>query len=462
MALMMATGMATLRHFPRSWTADVTDTKYLRQRKNVWFFQYRLPAVLAKHYGKKMYTVSLETSDLKIARQKRGLLLTRLAAEADSIQGKSPSSFQRQELLRIARAYAADDKALEDQDPELSLADTLDPERLTPLEKDALRYVGGYEKEVLRRYTVTLKEAFEEWTSGVDHKPTTLSKHRRAVELFLAFLGVPDVALSSVKKIDVREFIKTQRDVGMAGQTIQNYISGLSGAYRYAGEFLDESLSSNPFQGHRLNAKKDVRSFDMFTPLEVSLLLKATEGREDDLHLLILMGVYTGARLSELIDLKITDLRNVDGVPCLHVEEGKNRNATRRIPLHSALRESVLQQVERASLAGSARLFPKADGVKRSDGKPSAYFSQRFSRLRSSMLPSEHRKLGFHSFRVMFITALGRARIPEAEAVWVTGHERGMTTAYRVYNRGPSTARLQEVVESFDLSLLETPQEQVG
>jgi hypothetical protein len=49
----------------------MADTRYLKQRRQCWYFQIAVPSALRERYGKSLIQVSLKTRDLSIAQQKR-------------------------------------------------------------------------------------------------------------------------------------------------------------------------------------------------------------------------------------------------------------------------------------------------------------------------------------------------------------------------------------------------------
>src|SRR5690606_10533288 len=128
----------------------------------------------------------------------------------------------------------------------------------------------------------------------------------------------------------------------------------------------------NPFRGHRLQPKATVKSYDQFRRADVEAIFKATEEEVGMPFLLPRMGFYTGARISELCSLRLTDIQQHQQVWCLVIREGKNRNAAREVPIHSELLPLVKQQVQRAKDAGSELLFPEVEASKRTDGSRGA------------------------------------------------------------------------------------------
>ncbi len=114
----------------------------------------------------------------------------------------------------------------------------------------------------------------------------------------------------------------------------------------------------------------------------------------------------------------------------------------------------MLDQLEEARAVNAKYLFPEAEASTRSDGKKGPKFSQWFARLSKQIIERGGRKLGFHSFRTTAITIMGDAGQREEIIVWITGHERGLTTANRVYNRGPSFQTRLSAIETLKLEAL--------
>ena len=433
------------------------DTRSLRQRGNVWFINKRLSPTLAKHLGKKMLNQSTQTGDLDEACRVRDRTLADLNDLEAQLKGEASQVQQRRMFLQARDHFQEAESSLVGDDPSdpVKLTEIIDPEELPEIEQDALRSV--YQGDTPPRYRLTLRAALEDWKASplVERKPSTRSKNALAVERLLVYLGEDDVTLVSLDRWQIKGFITSMLGENKTKQTIANYLSGLSAIWHHAEYSMEEELpNGNPFKGHQLKPKATVRSYDQFNREDVKAIFEATAENEGIYYLLPRLGFYTGARIDELCSLKVTDIIQRQGIWCLAVREGKNQNATREVPLHPEIKELILAQLEHANSLGSVYLFPEAAASKRSDGKKSPKFSQWFSRLMGKTITRGDRQLTFHSFRTTAITIMGDAGQPESVIVWVTGHERGLTTANRVYNRGPSFQTRLKAVESIRLDAL--------
>ena len=132
-----------------------------------------------------------------------------------------------------------------------------------------------------------------------------------------------------------------------------------------------------------------------------------------------MLALFTGARISEICSLKVGNVMKAGGCYYYHIEKGKNKSATRNVPIPSSLADDVL------ALCGSrepdALLFSL-------DGKA---YSRWFSLTKSKVVDDKQK--AFHSLRVGFATALKRCDVPERYAAEILGHSRGETMSYGYY-----------------------------
>lgn len=177
-----------------------------------------------------------------------------------------------------------------------------------------------------------------------------------------------------------------------------------------------------------------------------------------------LMGLHTGARLEELCQLHLTDIRQdeASGVWYMSInDEGDKKTKTsagnRRVPLHPALLELGL--LDRVDALGKrhARLFPTLE-LRASAGKLGGAAGQWFTRYRRQCgvgaAGGEASSKVFHSFRHTVVTRclhLGCVRRMYQEVV---GHEKGaysdVTGGYE--GKYPVKVLYDEVVSKLDFS----------
>src|SRR5262249_3896288 len=165
-----------------------------------------------------------------------------------------------------------------------------------------------------------------------------------------------------------------------------------------------------------------------FTVDDVKAILDATEDKQGPDYWIPRLALYTGARANELCGLLVRDVKPIDGVPCIVVEDSEVRSvktaaSTRRIPVHPELiRLGFLDFVERQRAAGQARLFPELTVGKY--GSASAQYSKRFGRLLRSIGITDKRKV-FHSARHTVKDRLRAAQVPLDVQNAILGHAAG-------------------------------------
>src|SRR5262249_57765432 len=102
-----------------------------------------------------------------------------------------------------------------------------------------------------------------------------------------------------------------------------------------------------------------------FTTDDARAVLDATKDETKADFWIPRLALYTGARANELCGLLVRDVKPIDGVQCIVVEDSevrtvKTASSTRHIPVHPALiRLGFLDFVDRQSSPGHPRLFPQ-------------------------------------------------------------------------------------------------------
>jgi integrase len=148
-----------------------------------------------------------------------------------------------------------------------------------------------------------------------------------------------------------------------------------------------------------------------------------------------LLGLFTGARVGELAQLRRGDVENIDGINVISItDEGESQNvkttsSVRKVPLHSALVDlGFLGYVESLGCGPSTTLWP---ALRLREGKSGGYFSQWFGEYRRGLGLGKYPD--FHCFRHTMRTALADAEVAEPTIDALLGHEASGSTGARVY-----------------------------
>ncbi|WP_425545674.1 site-specific integrase [Kangiella japonica] len=213
------------------------------------------------------------------------------------------------------------------------------------------------------------------------------------------------------RELSIEEIIQLEdipKDHLMSVTTINKYLRIFGSFTQWAIRHDKIELSQNPFQDLKLKervSKKSKRK--VFTPEKLNLLFSQPiwtklEYKKDFHYWLPLLGLYTGARIDELCQLKISDVKeyhiNDRTVYAFSLKdlELKTESSEREIPIHQHLIElGLLDYIDQLKQEGKVYLLHDITVGKSTRSDPS---SKWFNRLKDK-LGFEKEKECFHSFR---------------------------------------------------------------
>ena len=290
-----------------------------------------------------------------------------------------------------------------------------------------------------RAYLNILVEYF-----GPDRLLATITKQDASeVKKVLQALPASRNTKPKLKAMPLMQVIKEPGHKKIAAKTINSHIQMFKMFFDWA-----ERHGHSPhtlFEGMKVRKDKASESERKpFTPDQARLIYtELTENpsglvRKDSHKWGMLLGMFTGARLNEICQLDIADVKQDGGTWFLNItDEGddtksvKSKAGRRKVPLHSELiRLGFLDFVE--SRRNGTRLFP--DYSYSANGG----YGRNLGRwCNESFLPKLDIKqpgLVFHSLRHTVVTRLSQADVPEPIVQCIVGHARSGVTQ-EVYNR---------------------------
>jgi len=261
-----------------------------------------------------------------------------------------------------------------------------------------------------------------------------------------------------LKAMPLMQVIKEPGHKKIAARTINSHIQMFRMFFDWA-----ERHGHAPhtlFEGMKVRKDKASESERKpFTPDQARLIYtELTENpsglvRKDSHKWGMLLGMFTGARLNEICQLDIADVKQDGDTWFLNItDEGddtksvKSKAGRRKVPLHSELiRLGFLDFVE--SRRNGTRLFP--DYSYSANGG----YGRNLGRwCNESFLPKLGIKqpgLVFHSLRHTVVTRLSQADVPEPVVQCIVGHARSGVTQ-EVYNReGYTLKQLSDAIGRF-------------
>lgn len=182
-----------------------------------------------------------------------------------------------------------------------------------------------------------------------------------------------------------------------------------------------------------------------------------------------ILGLYTGARINEIAQLKVADIVAERGVWCLSIRKTmdedlvgssgqksrqrlKGKSAVRRIPIpQPVLDAGLLDFLADIQDFGHPRLFPHLSaGVNRTTGETNARYSQGLLNQFGSYLKDLGfpKGVAFHAFRHTLATDLDNQGVPAEEVALITGHsvsKRVPVLQANYYHRKPDAVRARQI-----------------
>lgn len=430
----------------------------LRHPSGMYHFRLRVPADLVEAVGVRVVKMSLRTRDAAVARAYAYAYGARYAAAFAAFRAeRMPKPPSLDEILRAAqsggiakyelslpggvklRADGAEDhaRAMEALKVVLGTGQVLNlppkpaaapsPASVAPTGVSLPRISLG---EVARKYLLTL--------DSTQLPDKTRTQKRAAVNGFAQWKGVK-TPVADVTRTDVAEWVQSLRAGGLATPTLTNKTSYLKACLAWAQASGYFPQGDNPATGHVKFSTTEKRhrrklGFRAFTPEQVQRIYapEALAELNEQTRWGAWLGLYTGARVSEVGQLRLEDFfTDDDGVWCLRITDDglgqslKNETSAREIPLHPDLVTLGLRErVERLKAEGESQLFPraKAGSVNGMGNWLSKSYGRHLATLGIKAAGGKG-KVGFHSLRKTFIQAMKSIGVTAEARAQMVGHE---------------------------------------
>ena len=386
---------------------------------------------------------------------------------------KLAQGFQRAEMEAHARFLERDagDFAGEPRD-KLVRPPKLAKEVLTPVGETIMGLFDRYERE-----------------RPASARPDTWNQNRKIVALFADFAG-PKAPVSvinrkaivqwksklfewPVKAAETKAFRglgfqavidanRTVKKPAISGTTINKYLSAVGSFCRYlkSNGYIEDDATGLHLELDR--SKRKVVPFNS-TQLEVmfsSPLFNGCGGDKSEheagairvrdwRYWLPLIALYSGARLGEIAQLLVRDVKKIGGHWSLHIcadggefKSVKTAGSERVVPIHPKLiKLGILDYRDVAGRGDHGGLFPemKPDARGFMSGVPSKFFQGYF---RAIGIKDDH-SVNFHSFRHGIADAFRRAGFLDEEFGMLLGHVKATTTQrYGIVSQGAMASRV--------------------
>jgi integrase len=456
----------------------MSGTPHKHPDTGVFYFRRKVPLRLVGRVGKSWIKKSLGTKDPREAKAlfaKEATRVEELFRNADKLVTLS----FRQVTALAGDWYIHRLRAEEDEPGDLDgLGDLLDDLRITPSDREKVRLLGAEVSKVLeskglivdedsrvnltsaifekykrlvwtlsqrakgdysedqtmkdlpkfsresKKAQVSFSDLFAGWKTETGPRTRTASEFQRAIDRLSDFLSHTDA--SRVGGEDIAAFKANLLAGGKSSKTVKNNLSAIGAIYGWA--VRNHRIKLNPTTGVTIKVKRHAgrRSFTLD---EAKLILRAAKKEKGAKHWVPLVLAYSGARIGEVAQILREDVRQVDGVWCLDINEDqdkslKNYGSARLIPLHPAVIEAGF--VTYALKVGKGKpIF--AEFKKRAKGTRGDNATQAIRRwIRGDKVGISDIRIGpCHSWRHSFKDACREADIRNEIQDEITGHRVG-------------------------------------
>ncbi|MCB2425572.1 DUF6538 domain-containing protein [Methylophaga pinxianii] len=434
-------------------------SNYINKKKEGYYLNLRVPKDLRQYYlssngkPKEYLEPTLKTRDKVEACKAARKLVVKYEQEFEILRGGNiPKALDASSPIKSVEAYVEQFRAYKrgeidypfgEFEPDEFWGIAVDhlPESISPSEKERL---GSLWALLNNPDEATLEEIIDKYLD--ERRPVireaTLNEKRQELEEFAAWIG-KSIPVTHIKKKDAGRYVeylcrkvskKTKRL--LSDKSIRDTVSGLSTLFKWAeGRGL---AHINPFDGmSRTIPKRHIgkRGKREWGPDEIKLFLKEAKKDRRVLELFVI-ALYTGMRGREIAELK----SNSPSERFLQIDEAKNRNSIREVPVHPIIQPLITKLRKEAGADG---YLIKGLSIAQLDNNRYKNLGTKMGRLRNKLGISQ--EVDFHSTRRAVAGACERADISQDRAARSLGHKpTGIT--YARYSDGLKSEQLLEEV----------------
>lgn len=464
------------------------DTKYLRVKDNTWIFRMKIPKTIQFYYDNRkeiVLSTQAHKDNLTDAHKKRDYLASKYKLQFDHIKKeliRGNINTPEQELafknkLKIKEAEKISPEALSDAQQD-AVEDVLKLVKLDEREKPNPDIYDAVEKSdksgigtkylnliTQKSFLDYLDEFIKECKRnkikqrGLDQKVSQLKAFAKYQP---TFVGIDRARINQYKNylFDKKKIVP--KTISIHLQTLGQYWDFIADNFQ-----LQQTQLGNPFRGIKLpHSKQGKRLTWRATYFEdyqddIKILLDTPSGYlTPNLRALIIIGMFTGARIEEICDIKKEDIKTHYQVRCIYFSQTKtdryHKFGQRYIPIAPKLNKLIDKLI-----AESDSDYLINDTIDKY-GKRSSYLSKRFGKHKhrcgfdkkkthTSQLDEDIEFRDFHSFRTTLNTFLTREGIDVVNRSALLGWniEGNKSMANEVYLRleqsYPYSKRLEDV-----------------
>lgn len=480
-----------------------TPSYLLKSRLGIWYFQVQISKFVTNTGKRQLFRRSLKTRNRHEALKKARRWIIQM--EDNNYEWESQIELENDSLIRGKSIYI-----------ELNQLDGFEVETfldgLSPSDEQSLKLYSDYinrqsDDESSRPVHTSLHPASETpsnlkltallekfiteksrtWGGSTENK-----EYRPKVSEFIAIVG--DVQSSDLVKSDIvhykeilmklpsnRKKRKRYRNHSikelalmdipssdlLEDQTILNHFSKISSFLSWSSinGYIQQNIEK-PLHRVIKKKKRDDEERKPFSENDLKLLFNndyyfKKQHTKASHYWIPLLGLFTGARLNELCQLYVKDIKNIDGIWIADINDKddkrlKNINSKRQVPLHSTLIKKLkfMDYVESVK-NNNERLFPELkpsrDGYSQSVTK---WFNRTYRN--NTCVGLNEDKKDFHSFRHTlsdYFKKLGN--IDEYRVSEILGHKQNVGMTYGRYSTKDVLSNKKKLIEMLKFDVID-------
>lgn len=415
-------------------------TKHLKKQGHIFHARMKVPADVRPHFeGKYEFSKSLKTGNLRDAQTRAAICISRWKQDIEAVrQGNTTENWARRWAEDLLKDQPAATQEVLSEVFSTELERRIDLGLVKPTEAPKLY-------QIAHGTLVDLAEEGRTYLAQYDtanYAPKSFLSYQSSLKHFIETFNHPeDVTKASVTKW--WQELNFEKQLGH--KTLANIKARTLSFWKFLK--TKEIVSTNPFEGIELkplNRKIGAtQSYIPFTPQECVRILSAAleSGRNDDMALMIRVGMYTGGRIEEICNIRKADIQLQRGwlrVPGTKTDASEDRE----VPIHPDLMPYLKTALDTCT---DEYIIPGLETNEKT-GRRSDAIGKRFGRLKT--------KLGFaadiqtfHSIRKCVITQFERANVPEGVSADIVGHEKN-TMTYGLYSGGSSLEQKKDAIQA--------------
>ena len=359
-------------------TINVAYLVYKGVKKSTPYYQRRVPLPLVARFGKQVIKQKLDKKDGPFARQANNIaawhdhLFASMIGDPNIVlpankkaaegllftYGLKPGDGQvKLTALQNGGAEFTDQPQLIDWDVDYAEK----AERGTLTDNDRLAMQALY-----KPLPVMCSELWDAYLKDEQRTTKWIKKHKMYFDRFIKIVG--DLPVQTLSIEIARSYRDERECLKLKSETVQKEIKFIKAVLNKGMRELGINVR-NPFDGVRANRLgKDSVKRETLNTAELKGVIAACQAKGDDLALILLLVAFTGARLGEIIGLRLQDLRLTGKFPSIQIREYgqrtlKTSNSARELPLHPLVLPLLKLQYKAVAKEKKKVLFPRyADG----------------------------------------------------------------------------------------------------